>query len=143
MRIRELFDRRPERRPLRTPLILRKHANETGVMVYGHWLGAVPGDDWSWTGVIGSVDGGWGELSLNTTWRCKWISLSPGRHTFQFGNNKTKVGPANKGGARNLVYECDVTVGDGEAWLIAFTPPVNGFRLWPKREAAWAIRQLR
>jgi hypothetical protein len=144
MSIRKWFDMPPEHVPLRTPWLLRKHSGKTGVIVYGHWVGAVPGDDWSWMGVSVGVDYRWGMgFHLNTRWRCTWISLAPGEHHFQFGNHKTKIRPANRGGARNLVYECDLTLHEGDIWLIAFTPPVNGFRLWPKREAAWAIRQLR
>ena len=121
----------PERVPYRTPFMLRKHRDETGVIVCGRWIALVPGDAWADV-VVRYGEHRRGQVAvLATRGRRCWFELPPGSHTFEFTHQ------------RAAIFETTVHVAQGEIWMISFRVPVAGFRLWPKREAMWSVRRLR
>jgi len=112
--------------------MLRRHAGETGIVIYG-WFNRLRG--WtpagSWDAIIVRLDGniafaGRRRLALSQLDRGPhWVSVAPGEHTVEFLNG------------REVVRSEKITVGSG-VMLIAFRPPGRS----GNRAPIWCIRRL-
>lgn len=111
--------------------IRRRHAGETGLVVYG-WYNRIrgwesPGD---WMGVTVLVDGVFKEVVQQLDRGPFWIGLLPGPHVVEFA-----------GGREPLRVE-HVVLRPGEAVLIAFKPQERLPFMRSITKEQWAVRRL-
>ena len=143
-RLLSLIAQPPLRPPWTVSRVLRRHPTGSGIVVYGHWIPIrVPGDDRRWWHVSVGLDDRWLRRGLSSYVRGpKWIDAAPGKHVVYFANQDTRL-KSPPSASTNLLATYDVELTENQVVLIAFTPPVRGGHMWPKREASWAVVSLR
>jgi hypothetical protein len=120
-----------ERKPYGLDRVLRRHAGETGVVVYG-WFGrALRG--WtpkgSWAAVVVKVDGKQQSVLTQLKRGPFWIDVRPGTHRLEFFTS-----------GRTLRSE-ELTLEEGQVMLAAFRPP-NHRPIASLRSEEWCFRRL-